>query len=151
MKWFRCMDPDDCTSVKEKTDMRNCEKIIKARYIQMDRAGRLDKKALDTTIPYYDEKKNVWCLGEGENKQEDAYLDRLLQDFAGYEMKFRYTWNGETVTRRVFAEVLEDMVTRYEDISIAGFEEDYNGQQIEWLGIIRKKLMELKGHKGEKL
>ena len=148
MKSFRCMDPDDGTSVKEKTDMRNCEERAKARYIQVDRAARLDKKAVDTTIPYYDEKKNLWCLGEGADKREDAYLDRLIQEFAGYKMKFRYTWNGETVTRRVFAEVLEDMITRYESLSIEGFEEDYNKQQIEWLGIIKEKLMKLKGKKG---
>ena len=65
-------------------------------------------------------------------------------------MRFRYSWNGDTVTRRVFAEILEDMVTRYEGLSIEGFEEDYNGQQIEWLKVIRQKMVELKGHKGEK-
>ncbi len=130
--------------------MIDYEEGSKARYKQIDRALKLDRKPVDVTIPYYDSKKKVWCLGAGEDRREDVYLDRLLQHFAGYEMKFCYTWNGETVTRRVFAEVLEDMVTRYEGLSIKGFDEDYNGQQIEWLGIIRKKMMELKGHKGEK-
>ena len=129
--------------------MRDCEESYKARYIQVDRALKLDKKAVDTTIPYYDEKNNVWCLGEGADKREEVYLDRLIQKFAGYEMRFRYTWNGDTVTRRVFAEVLEDIISRYDGLSIEGFEEDYNKQQIEWLGIIRKKLMELKRKKVE--
>lgn len=130
--------------------MINYERGRKARYRQIDKAWKLERQPVDVTIPYYDKKKEVWCLGAGEDRREDVYLDRLVQDFAGYEMKFRYTWNGDTVTRRIFAEVLEDMVTRYEDLSITGFEEDYNNQQIEWMRLIRNKMMELKGQKGEK-
>ena len=45
--------------------MRDCEERAKARWIQVDRAARLVKKAVDTTIPYYDEKRNIWCLRRG--------------------------------------------------------------------------------------
>ena len=127
--------------------MCDCNDRFKARYVQIDRATKLCRKVIDTTVPWYDGKRQVWCLGEGSGRREDVYLDRLVQEFAGVEMRYRYSWKGETVTRQVFAEVLEDMVSRYESMSIVGFEEDYNGQQIDWLGIIRKKLMELKGHR----
>ena len=57
----------------------------KVRYKQLDKALKLDRKPVDVTIPYYDSKKEVWCLGAGEDRREDVYLDRLLQDFAGYK------------------------------------------------------------------
>ena len=56
-------------------------------------------------------------------------------------MQYRYTWLGKTVTRKVFAEVLEDMITRYENLNIEGFEVDYNNQQLEWLIVIKNKLI----------
>ena len=119
----------------------------KARYKQMDKAAKLGNAALDTAVPHYDCKKNVWCLGEGADRREEVYLDRLIQKFAGYEMRFRYTWNGDTVTRRVFAEVLEDIISRYDGLSIVGFEEYYNGQQRKWLELIRDRMRLLKNMK----
>ncbi len=118
----------------------------KARYKQMDKAAKLGKAALDTAVPHYNCKKNVWCLGEGEDRREEVYLDRIVQEFTGFTMKFRYTWNGQIVTRRVFAEILEDMVTRY-DLSIDGFEDDYNVQQRKWLKLIRDRMRLLKNMK----
>ena len=118
----------------------------KARYKQMDKAAKLGNAALDTAVPHYDCKKNVWCLGEGADRREDVYLDRIIQELAGFTMKFRYTYNGQIVTRRVFAEILEDMVTRY-DLSIDGFEDDYNVQQRKWLKLIRDRMRLLKNMK----
>ena len=112
----------------------------KVRYEQLDRAMKLNKE-VDKTIPFYDGKNNTWCLVDGTDKYSDMYLDRLIQKFAGYKMQYRYTWLGETVTRKVFAEVLEDMITRYEDLNIDGFEVDYNRQQLEWLTVIKNKLI----------
>ena len=79
----------------------------KVRYEQLDRAMKLNK-VVDKTIPFYDSKNNTWCLVDGAYKYNDMYLDRLIQKFAGYKMQYRYTWLGKTVTRKVFAEVLED-------------------------------------------
>ena len=118
----------------------------KARYKQMDKAAKLGNAALDTAVPHYDCKKKVWCLGEGADRREDVYLDRIIQELAGFTMKFRYTYNGQIVTRRVFAEILEDMVTRY-DLSIDGFEDDYNVQQRKWLKLIRDRMRLLKNMK----
>ena len=112
----------------------------KVRYEQLDRAMKLNK-VVDKTIPFYDGKNNTWCLVDGTDKYSDMYLDRLIQKFAGYKMQYRYTWLGETVTRKVFAEVLEDVITRYEDLNIDGFEVDYNRQQLEWLTVIKNKLI----------
>lgn len=133
--------------------MSRLGKQMKSRSRQIDRAEKLVKQCEGNRFPRYDAKKNVWHYGRGKDRREDVYLDSLLQDFACFEMRFRYTWNRETVTRRVFAEVLEDMIARYETLSIEGFEEDYNKQQIEWLGIIRKQLKRCyqKGQSGEKV
>ena len=128
--------------------MTGREESRNERYRQIDKActwmERWEEKNRDHRFPNYDAKKNVWYYGEGAGRQEDVYLDRLLQKFAGYEMRFRYNWQGEIVTRKMFAEVLEDMVTRYKGLSIEGFEDDYNSQQRKWLGLIREKLVELK-------
>ena len=129
--------------------MCDCNDRAKARYVQIDRATKLCRKVIDTTVPWYDGKRQVWCLGEGSGRREDVYLDRLGQKFAGVEMRYRYSWKGETVTRQVFAEVLEDMVSRYESMSIVGFEEDYNGQQRKWLEQIRDKMKLVKSRKKE--
>jgi len=39
----------------------------KVRYKQLDKALKLDRKPVDVTIPYYYSKKEVWCLGAGED------------------------------------------------------------------------------------
>ena len=65
-------------------DMRIYKYGSKTRYKQMDMASKLDKSAKDTAVPYYDGKKNVWCLGEGADRREDVYLDRIIQELAGF-------------------------------------------------------------------
>lgn len=119
----------------------------KTRYLQMDRALKLNRETLNTNVPYYNSKTEMWSLGDGAEKQEDVYLDRLLQDYSGVKLQYRYKCNGETFTRRIFAEVLEDMLTRFEMLSIDGFEEDYSSQQIEWLAKVRQRLIDIKGNK----
>ena len=118
------------------------------RSIQWKKACGLVNDDENPAIPHYDFKKFVWIMGEGEHRQEDIYLDRIIQDFVGVEMQFRYHWNGTVVTRQIFAEILEDMLTRYEELCIEGFEVVYSPQQRKWLGIIRDKLRETKGRKG---
>ncbi len=103
------------------------------RYIQIDNAHRLRKRR---DIPYFSKKKGAWCYAD----KTDTSLERLVQVFAEYELKFRYRYDGEIITRRSFFEVLIDMVDRYDDLDINGFEEDYNHQQIEWLSILKEKL-----------
>ncbi len=120
---------------------------MKKRYMQAWKAERMARKHKDTSIPYFDSKKKLWCFGEGEDKAEDIHLERLIQKFAGMDMNFRYRWNGETVTRRTFTEVLEDTLARYETMSTEGFEGDYNTQQRKWMELIRGKLMEVKNSK----
>ena len=109
------------------------------RYIQQDRAWRLRRRR---DIPYYSAKKNAWCF----NDEIDVSLERLVQKFVNYQLKFRYRHNDEIITRSTFTEVLKDMTTRYNNLDIASFEDDYNTLQREWLLTLQKKL-----RAGEKL
>ena len=113
----------------------------KVRYVQLDREMKLNPKVMNKNIPYYDVKNDNWYFVNGADKQNDVYLDRLIQEFTGYKMHFRYKWLGETFTRNVFAEVLEDIIIRYKDLNINGFEGDYNSQQILWLTAIKNNLI----------
>jgi len=119
----------------------------KCRWKQLDTAEKWLRECRNTAFPDYDRKKKLWFIGKGTERIEDTNLDRLLQEFSGVRLQYRYKWNGETVTRSIFAEVLEDMLTRYETLSIAGFEEDYNHWQITWLEKAGERLLELKGKK----
>ena len=103
------------------------------RYIQQDRAWRLRRRK---DIPYYSVKQGGWCYDD----EVDVSLERLIQKFVNYQLKFRYRHNAETVTRHAFFEVLIDMTTLYNDLDIDGFEQDYNPLQQEWLLTLQKKL-----------
>ena len=109
------------------------------RYIQIDRAWRLRRRR---DIPYYSAKKDAWCF----NDEIDISLERLIQKFVNYQLKFRYRYNDEITTRSTFTEVLKDMTVHYNDLDIADFEDDYNPLQREWLLTLQKKL-----RAGEKL
>lgn len=107
------------------------------RYIQLYRARKLKRRKTD---PFYNARCSAWCYADDEYIHYDQYLDRLLQKFTNYEMKFHYRYNDKVVTHNTFTQVLEDMTTRYKKLSIVDFEKDYNQQQIEWLSIIKEKL-----------
>ena len=110
------------------------------RYIQIDRAWRLRRRR---DIPYYSARKGgAWCF----NDEVDVSLERLVQKFVNYHLKFRYRHNNEIITRSTFTEVLKDMTVHYDDLDIADFEDDYNTLQREWLLTLQKKL-----RSGEKL
>lgn len=121
------------------------------RFGQYDKARHLQRNCIDASIPQYDDKKHLWYLGAGPNRIEADYLDEIVQDFVGMKMKFRYHWNGKKISRRVFDQVLEDIVYRYESFSIEGFEEDYTEAQQVWLEAIRHRILELKGKRKGKV
>jgi len=106
---------------------------MKERYKQMQKA---DKWYKDKTIPYM--KNNIWILGNLKNSN----LEKLLQEYTGVTLQFRYKLNNKIITRNTFNEILEDMLTHYKSIDISGFETDYNKQQIEWLQRIKERLEE---------
>ncbi len=106
---------------------------MKERYKQMQKA---DKWYKDKTIPYM--KNNIWILDDLQNPN----LEKLLQEYTGVFLQFRYKLNNEIIIRNTFDEVLEDMLTHYKFIDISGFENDYNKQQIEWLQKIKERLEE---------
>jgi len=120
---------------------------VNNRYKQYRKARHIQRDCIDTSIPQYDERKNIWYIGSGPDRVEADYLDEIVQDFVGMQMKFRYHWDGKKITRRVFDKVLEDIVNRYESFSIEGFEEDYTEAQQVWLEKIRQRLLELKGRR----
>jgi len=106
---------------------------MKERYKQMQKA---DKWYKDKTIPYY--KDNKWILNDSSNTN----LEKLIQDYVGVNLQYHYKYNNEIIIRNTFEEILKDMLTRYKDLDISGFENDYNNQQIEWLQKIKKRLEE---------
>lgn len=103
------------------------------RYIQQDRAWRLRRRR---DIPYYSVKQGAWCYDD----EVDVSLERLVQKFVNYQLKFRYHHNNEITTRSTFTEVLKDMTVHYDDLDIADFEDDYNMLQREWLLTLQGKL-----------
>ena len=106
---------------------------MKERYKQMQKA---DKWYKDKTIPYY--KDNKWIL----NNLANTNLEKLIQDYVEINLQYHYKYNDKIVIRHTFEEILKDMLTRYKDLDISGFENDYNKQQIEWLQRIKKRLEE---------
>jgi hypothetical protein len=106
---------------------------MKERYKQMQKA---DKWYKDKTIPYY--KDNKWIL----NDLSDTNLEKLIQNYVGINLQYHYRYNNEIIIRNTFEEILKDMLTRYKELDISGFENDYNNQQIEWLQKIKERLEE---------
>ena len=105
------------------------------RYQQLSKAECLARR-----YPFYDKKRNFWCYYVLNTCYCDENLEKLFQRVAGFEMSYRYVFDNEVVVRNTFSEVLEDMLVR--DIDIRGFETDYNSQQLEWIGKIKKRLKE---------
>ena len=120
---------------------------MRERSIQIRRAMSWLHQCNGAAIPQLNMKTGLWSWGKGINRTESYYLEKIMQDFVGMKLKFRYHWHGEIITRHIFAEVLEDIIYRYDDFNIAGFEEDYNIQQRKWLMLIQDKIKLLKSGK----
>lgn len=122
---------------------------MKERYIQTRKAMSCLHQFNDETIPHFNVKTGIWSWGKGIDRTDSYNLEKIMQDFSGMKLNFHYQWHGEIIIRHVFADVLEDMVYRYDDFNIVGFEEDYNMQQRKWLMLIQDKIKLLKSRKGD--
>jgi hypothetical protein len=123
------------------------DNFMRERSIQIRKAMTWLRQCDDAASPHFNIKTGRWSLGKGKKQTESYYLEKIIQDYIGMKLKFRYHWHGEIITRYIFAEVLEDIIYRYDDFNIDGFEEDYNMQQRKCLMLIQNKIKLLKSGK----